>query len=268
MELLGSMENIAKAKSEILENLSAENLAVLNNDDKFVSKMTTGARTVTYGIIKNSAVQAKNIKISGSGTTFTYVSKITGKEQNVTTPLIGEHNVMNALAAICVAESYGVEDEKIAAALAEIVMTEKRQELVHFADYTVINDAYNASPASMEAACKTLHKVVEGQKRGRAVAVLSDMLELGENSTDAHTRVGNYVADADVKLLITYGEEARAISSAAAKRGVEIVHVANKEAAAHQLKKLLQPGDVILFKGSHSMQVDKVIEMVFKGDKN
>lgn len=264
MELLGSMENIARAKSEILENLTAENVAVLNNDDKLVSKMSTGAKTVTYGIIKNSAVQAKDIKTDGFGTTFTYTSQLTGKNQKVNMPLIGEHNVMNALAAIAVAETYGVADSAIALALHNIVMTGKRQEISHFGAFTVINDAYNASPASMEAACKTLQKVCQAQSRGRAVAVLADMLELGAESRSAHTRVGDYVADAGVQLLIVYGQEARYIAAEAKRRGVPAFLARDKEEAAAILAREKQPGDVILLKGSHSMAVDKVLELVFK----
>ncbi len=267
MELLGSMENIAKAKSEILENLTEKNDAIINGDDFYVSKMHTGANTTTYGIISNSAVKASDVEVTGVGTTFTYTSKVTGKTQYVDMPLIGRHNVMNALAAIAVAELYGVEDEAIAASLHQAVMTEKRQEILHFGKITAINDAYNASPASMQTACNTLEKVVAAQGKGRALAVLSDMLELGTTSRDAHTRVGGYVAQAGVKELITYGSEAKAISEAAGAQGVKVHHVADKEAAAKLLKSIMQPDDVILFKGSHSMSVDKVIDLVFKGEE-
>ena len=266
MELLGSMENIAKAKSEILENLTAKNDAILNGDDPYIQKMHTGANTTTYGIISNSAVKASKVEVTGVGTTFTYTSKVSGKTQYVDMPLIGRHNVMNALAAIAVAEIYGVEDEAIAASLHQAVMTEKRQEILHFGNITAINDAYNASPASMQTACNTLEKVVAAQGKGRGIAVLADMLELGKTSHDAHARVGGYVAQAGIKELITYGTEAKAISEAAGKLGVKVHQVENKEAAAGLLKQIMQPDDVILFKGSHSMAVDKVIDLVFKGE--
>lgn len=267
MELLGSMENIAKAKSEILENLTAGNNAILNGDDPLIMKMSTGAKITTYGIIADSVVKASKVEVSGRGTTFSYTSALTHKTQDVDMPLIGEHNVMNALAAISVAELYGVEDAAIAESLHHIVMTEKRQEIQHYGNITVINDAYNASPASMQTACATLQKVVAAQGCGRAIAVLADMLELGETSREAHWRVGDYVATAQVQTLITYGEEAAAISTAAEQQGVLVYHVANKEAAAVALKKIMQPNDVILFKGSHSMEVDKVIDLVFKGEE-
>ena len=267
IELLGSIENIAKAKSEILENLNADNHAILNNDDAYVSKMSTGANITTYGIIKNSAIHGINLKISGTNTQFSYESALTKKTQDVVMPLLGEHNVMNALAAIAVGEIYGVPDKDIAHALHNIVMTGKRQEILHFGTVTVINDAYNASPASMEAACKTLGNVTKAQGKGRALAVMSDMLELGKTAQQAHAKVGGYVADAGVSCLITYGPEAKAISEEAGKRGVTVFHVADKIQAAQTLKKNLQPYDVILFKGSHSMAVDKVIDLVFKKEE-
>ncbi len=267
IELLGSIENIAKAKSEILEDLGPENHAILNNDDAYVSQMSTGATITTYGIIKDSAIRGSNVRISGTDTHFSYTSTLTKQTQDVVMPLLGEHNVMNALAAISVAEIYDVDDKAIAHALQNIVMTGKRQEILRFGDITVINDAYNASPASMEAACKTLAHVVESQNKGRALAVMSDMLELGKISREAHAKVGGYVAAAGVSYLITYGQEAKAISEAAAQKGVKVIHVANGEAAAEALKKVMKPYDVILFKGSHSMAVDKVIDLVFKKEE-
>lgn len=264
MELLGSMENIAKAKSEILEGMSERQFAVLNNDDSFVSEMQTGAEKITYGILQDSVVRGSNVVTGGDGSTFTYSSKITGNEQKIVMPLIGMHNVMNALAAIAVAEKMGVSAEDIAVALAEVKLTEKRQEILQFCDITVINDAYNASPASMEAALKTLAEVKRTKGGGaRTIAVLADMLELGSSSEAAHRRVGTYVVREGVDILIAYGAEARFIVDEAVKAGIEAVYCADKEVAANELQGRIKNNDIILFKGSHSMQADKVIEIVF-----
>ncbi|MGE4589138.1 MAG: UDP-N-acetylmuramoyl-tripeptide--D-alanyl-D-alanine ligase [Acidaminococcaceae bacterium] len=264
MELLGSMENIAKAKSEILENMNEQQFAVLNNDDTYVSKMVTAAEKLTYGINNDSSVRASNVVTSGNGTTFIYKSKITGKENFIKMPLIGKHNVMNALAAITVAEKMGVSDSDIKAAFAEVRLTEKRQEILRFGDITVINDAYNASPASMEAAMKTLAEVKKSAGTGRSIAVLSDMLELGELSEDAHRRVGDCIVREKIDFVIAYGKESRLIIEQVGKAGINAVYCANKEEAAVELKNYMQNKDIILFKGSHSMQVDKIIEMVFQ----
>ncbi|MDD3395602.1 MAG: UDP-N-acetylmuramoyl-tripeptide--D-alanyl-D-alanine ligase [Acidaminococcaceae bacterium] len=261
MELLGSMANIAKAKSEILENLTANNIAVLNGDDFYIAKMKTAAKTVTYGIIKDNVVQGGNINVTGQGTTFSYVNRINGKNFTVQMPLVGEHNVMNALAAISVAEVLQVPDQTIVEALAHAHLTEKRQEVKRYGTVTAINDAYNASPASMTSALKTLQQLALSKNSGREVAVLADMLELGAISKEAHTKVGQQAAHYGVKLLLTYGQEARYIYEAARGLGVEAYYLNNKEEAAVCLRQHLEEGDTILFKGSHSMEVDRVLEL-------
>ena len=263
MELLGSLENIAKAKSEILEGLLPENTAILNGDDYYVSHMKTGAKIVTYGIITKNIVQGSEIKISETGTSFSYNSLATGARGSIDLPLFGEHNVMNALAAIAVGETFGIGVENIKKALNNAKLTEKRQQILHFGSVTAINDAYNASPASMEAAFKTLRQLLNAQGKGRGIAVLADMLELGENSKEAHARVGRFAADVGTNLVITYGEEAKYISSEAAKLGVRVIHCKTGKEAAVELKNNLEEYDIVLFKGSHSMAVDKVIDMVF-----
>lgn len=123
MELLGSLENIAKAKSEILEDFTKDNWAVLNADDPRVSVMRTGASVRTYGIDHDCDVRARDITTIGLVTCFTYESKITGAKQKVALPMLGRHNVMNALASITMAELYGVPDTAIAESLQNIKMT-------------------------------------------------------------------------------------------------------------------------------------------------
>jgi UDP-N-acetylmuramoyl-tripeptide--D-alanyl-D-alanine ligase len=263
IELLGSIENIARAKSEILEGFTAENLAVLNGDDSRVSAMKTDAAVVTFGIENDCDVRAWNIVPTGLMTCFTYTSRITGCEQQVALPMLGRHNVMNALAAIAMAEKFGVPDTAIAEALQNIKMTEKRQEFRHYGDMTIINDAYNASPVSVKAALETLRDVVKNQGTGRAIAVLADMKELGPVSEESHRKVGAWTGDYGVSELICYGPESRVMAEEAEKHGVSVHYVGSKEEAAALLKKMVQSGDVILLKGSHSMEVDQVAELAF-----
>ena len=263
VELLGSIANIAMAKSEILENLTPENTAIVNGDDYYISQMKTSAKIVTYGIITNSVVKGSNIEISENGTSFLYKNTVTGNVGRIAMPLIGEHNVMNALAAIAVAEIFNISETNIAVALSNASLTEKRQQILQFGSIIAINDAYNASPASMEVAFKTLKQLVGTVGNRRGVAVLADMLELGNSSKEAHIRVGRMVAKAEIKLLITYGPHAINISNEAARLGVRAIHCTDKKEAALILKNSLGENDVILFKGSHSMEVDKVMESVF-----
>ncbi len=263
LELLGSMENIAKAKSEILEDFTAKNHAILNGDDARIMAMKTGATVTTYGIDHDCDVRGRAIKAVGLETHFTYTSKVTSKTQDVVLPTLGRHNVMNALAAIAVGELYGVPDEAIAHGLLHLQMTGMRQEILHFGDYTVINDAYNASPASMKVGLEALRDVVKDQGRGRAIGVLADMLELGSFSEQGHREVGQWAAQCGLAHVIAYGPEAKYICEEAAKGGVTVHYVADLTEAAAALKQIMEPGDVILCKGSHSMAVEKIIPLVF-----
>ncbi len=263
LELLGSIENIAKAKSEILENFTSVNHAFLNGDDMRVRHMQTGATVHTYGIDSASDVKAVSIEGQGLQTEFAYVSRITGKMQTVQLPLLGRHNVMDALAAIAVGEVYGVPDEAIAHGLEHLHMTGMRQEILQFGDITVINDAYNASPSSMKAGLEALQNVVQNKNKGRAIAVLADMLELGSQSRSGHEAVGQWTHQYGVAELICYGPESVYMAQAAEKAGVTVHYCVNQMAAAQMLAKCLQPGDTVLLKGSHAMGVDQLVTMVF-----
>ena len=136
---------------------------------------------------------------------------------------------------------------------------------MHFGSYTVIDDAYNASPASMEAAFAMLAKLKQGAAAPcRTIAVVADMLELGHTSREAHASVGQMVAAAATDLLLGYGPETAETVAAAKAAGVDARYFANKEEAAAALRTLLQPGDIVLLKGSHSMQVGALVALVFK----
>ncbi len=263
LELLGSIENIAKAKSEILENFTASNDAFLNGDDPRVRDMQTGATVHTYGV--DSAADVKAVSVEGKGleTEFAYVSRITGNLQTVRLPLLGRHNVLDALAAIAVGEVYGVPDENIAHGLEHLQMTGMRQEILQFGDITVINDAYNASPASMKAGLEALQNVARSKGRGRAVAVLADMLELGSHSRSGHEAVGKWAGQYGVEELICYGPASCYMAQAAQKAGVTVQYCVDQKTAAKVLAKSLQPGDTVLLKGSHAMGVDQLVSMVF-----
>lgn len=265
MELLGSMENIAKAKSEIVENLTAQQFAVLNNDDAFVRQMAdkTAAQVVTYGCDETACVYAKSVKLNAESSEFDCVYAKTGEQAHIVLPLLGAHNVYNALAAIAAAVTFGVTLPQIADALKEVQLTGKRQEILQFGAVTVINDAYNASPASMASALKTLH-AVKTAKGGRAVAVLADMLELGALSQAAHTEVGALAAAEGVDVLITYGTESVYTGRAAQERGVKTFICKDRGEAAKILSGIVRNNDIILLKGSHSMQVDGLIDLVLK----
>lgn len=264
MELLGSMENIGKAKSEIVVDLPSDGFAVLNGDNEYVLAAAgkTKAQVVYFGLGENCDYRGSDIVTSALGTTFTCTEKKSGKSVSVHLQLIGEHNVYNALSAIAGAACYGVPLEDSAKALATARLTGSRQEIIYIGDITFINDAYNASPASMEAALKTLAEAKKAAHGAvRTIAVLADMLELGAISEDAHRRVGRWAVENGVDYVLTYGPEAAYISEEVKKLGGETCHYADRQGAADKLRQLATAGDIILLKGSNSMQVGKMLEL-------
>ena len=264
MELLGSMENIGKAKSEIVVDLPSDGFAVLNGDNEYVLAAAgkTKAQVVYFGLDESCDYRGSDIVTSALGTTFTCTEKKSGKSVSVRLQLIGEHNVYNALSAIAGAACYGVPLEDSAKALATARLTGSRQEIIYIGDITFINDAYNASPASMEAALKTLAEAKKAAHGAvRTIAVLADMLELGAISEDAHRRVGRWAVENGVDYVLTYGPEAAYISEEVKKLGGETCHYADRQGAADKLRQLATAGDIILLKGSNSMQVGKMLEL-------
>ena len=262
---LGSLDNIAKAKSEILEDLPSDGFAVLNGDLPRVRAMEKKLHTGVswFGFTEADDVRAENVEITADGSRF--ICKTADGSAEFFIPQIGEHNVMNALSAIAVGRHFGVQLNNIKTALQGTVLTGSRQELLHFGSYTVINDAYNASPASMEAAFATLARLKQSaQPPCRTIAVVADMLELGDTAAEAHQRVGRRAAKAKTDILVGYGEETKATVDAAAAEGVPAFHFADRQGAAKKLTEILQPGDIELLKGSHSMQVSRIIDLVIK----
>ncbi len=264
MELLGSMENIGRAKSEIVVDLPADGFAVLNGDNEYVLRAAekTKAKVVYFGLSEQCDYRGSDIVTSGAGTTFTCTERATGKAVRVRLQLIGEHNVYNALSAIAGAACYGVPMEDSVRALATARLTGSRQEIIYIGDITFINDAYNASPASMEAALKTLAEAKKAARgKARTIAVLADMLELGPISEEAHRRVGRWAVEYGVDFVLTYGHDAAYITDEVAKLGGKGFHCDDRQEAADTLRLMATAGDIILLKGSHSMQVDKMLEL-------
>lgn len=264
MELLGSMENIGKAKSEIVINLPEEGFAILNGDNEYTvaAAAKTRAHAVYFGLGEKCDYRGSDIITTGLDTMFTCTEKTTGRSVRVRLQLIGEHNVYNALSAIAGAACYGVPMEDSARALATARLTGSRQEIIYIGDITFINDAYNASPASMQAALKTLAEAKKASRgRGRTIAVLADMLELGGISEDGHRRVGRWAVETGTDFILTYGQEAAYISDEAAKMGGSTRHCATRQEAADVLRSTAAAGDIILLKGSNSMQVGKMLEL-------
>ena len=214
IELLGSIENIALAKSEMVTSIKSGGLVVLNADDPNVlamkDKAAEGVKVLTFGIDHEADLQAFDIETDSTATTF----KVRGKaDYTFKINLLGRHNVLNALAAICTALELGLSCKDIQAGFNDLETTAMRFQVINKNGLTIINDAYNAAPASMRASIKTTADLAKGRK----IAVFGDMLELGNISENAHREVGREAAEAGFDFLITLGTLAKFIADGARK---------------------------------------------------
>lgn len=260
VENLGSQEGILKAKLEMLEGMAEDAPLITSADDPMLAplKGTLSRPVYTYSTQGNPAdVWAEDIKEENGVTTFTICYE--GRELLAVLPAIGEHNVRNALAAFLVGRLTGMEEQEILCGLAEYRPSGNRQNIMEKSGQTVIADCYNASPDSMRAALGVLAGY---PAEGRRIAVLGDMLELGDMSEALHAEVGRMVKASGINMLYCYGEAAKHIAANAGdKLGTFCTEDANILIA--KLQETLRPGDVVLFKASHGMHLEAVIEAVY-----
>lgn len=245
--ILGSRENILKAKLEILEGLNPEGKVIINNDNDLLHKWNEEyGKAITYGIENKSDLVATNINIMEDKSTYNI------DEYSVEVPISGTHFVYNSLCAIAVGKILGVEMEKILNGISEFELTKKRMETKEIKDCTIINDAYNASYESIKYALEYL-KNIKGNKK---IAVLGDVLELGEFSKELHEKIGKEV---DVDILITVGKDAKYIAKNT-KNAKEIYQFTNNQEASEKIKEIMQKGDVILLKASNGMKFQEIVD--------
>ena len=251
----GGIEQTERAKAEMVVDLPATALAVLNADDSRVAAMAakTRARVVTLGRVPTAQLRAEDVESRADGTSFTLVDG--PLRRPVGLRILGEHHVTNALAALAVARELGIDLDAAVAAIERVPRAERwRMELLAAPNgVTIINDAYNASPDSMAAALKTLAQITPSE--GRSVAVLGEMAELGEYAQEEHDRIGRLVVRLDIRKLVVVGDAARHIHLAASLEGSwdgESILVADSDRAYDVLREELRPGDVVLVKSSKS----------------
>ena len=261
MELLGSIENIAKAKAELVQAIPAGGTVILNVDDARVAAMRSlaadGVRVLTYGIGADADVRAEALRLTSDGSQFMVTWN--NERHDYSIPLAGRHNVSNALAALAAGFVLGYTPQEMQTGLRRLAVTKMRYEVHEVGAWTFINDAYNASPSSMAAALETTANLYEGRK----IAVLGDMLELGDAAEEAHRRIGRRVAELGFAALVTYGPQSRWMDAAAEAAGCPVCrHAETHEVAAEHLRSLLREGDTVLFKGSRGMKMEAVIALL------
>ena len=256
----GGVENIARAKGELLEGLSATGTAIINLDDDRVAAMRERTQARVLGFSADgrpgAAVQAVNPDTNSAGNPeFDLVLPSGEPDLHVSSKLIGAHHVGNLLAAAAAAWAAGVPGPDIAASLsAQAAASRWRMERTERADgVTIINDAYNANPESMRAALRTLADIGRGR---RTWAVLGAMLELGPESIREHTAVGTQVVRLNISRLVVVGREARPLYVSAVQEGSwgdECSFAETADDAYDLLNAELEPGDLVLFKSSNSV---------------
>ena len=243
-------------KAELIESLPEDGVALLNADDARVRALAprTNARVVLFGESADASLRATDVIARGiDGLRF--VAHDGARSAEVLLPLPGRHLVASALAALGAATSLGIPLDEAATALSTMDVPAHRMNVRRTADFVVIDDSYNASPAAVMAALAVL-----GSVQTRRVAVIGDMLELGALSADAHEAAGREAAK-QTDVLIGVGELARTMVGAARAAGLRDTHqVADRAEALMVVRRIVRPGDTILVKGSHSLALDQLAD--------
>jgi len=267
IEKLGSRQNILKAKMEILSGLEEGGTVILNGDDRLLYGMKglTKFHTVYYGIGEELDYQAYNVVSAGEKGTYFEISVGSG-DYRVHVPAPGVHNVYNALAAIAAGKCLGVSMEEIIEGIAAFESEKMRMDIISYGGFKIINDAYNANPQSMEAALNVL-KDMKGS--GRTIAVLGDMLEMGDWACDAHLDTGKFAVSRGIDYIITVGENGGYIAQGALEAGMphdRVFAFNDKDAAASFARSILSDGDTVLVKGSRAMKMEEIVDKITAGE--
>ena len=261
---LGSRENILKAKLEILEVLDDHGCVIINNDNDLLHSWyennTDNHKHITYGIENKSMLMAKNIILKEKSSEFSI--EYDEKSYNVEVPVAGKHFIYNTLAAICVGIKYDISMDEIIKGVLEFEITKRRMEILKKENgATIINDSYNASYESTKAALDYLGSTNNYPK----IAVLGDILELGEFSKQMHENVGKEVVKNKIDVLITVGKEAMNISGKAIELGMNrnnVYQYLTNDMAIDKIKELQSDNSIILVKASNGMHFNEIIEAI------
>lgn len=262
---LGSRENILKAKLEILKGMKHGGTFIYNNDNDMLNnnkELFNEYQTLNYGIENDSNLVASNIQIDSNGSNFNI--KIKGKEYNVYVPVSGKHFVYNALCAIAVGLKLDISIDDIISGIKDFSLTKSRMEVKKLENGLVlVNDSYNASYDSMKAALEFLGSFKDKKK----IAVLGDMLELGEFSDELHFNVGKSVYDNNIDVLVTVGNNSKKIVEGAVSKGMNIksvYNVQNNDEALNKLYNIITKDFVVLIKASNSMKFVEIYNELIK----
>jgi UDP-N-acetylmuramoyl-tripeptide--D-alanyl-D-alanine ligase len=257
LEFFDSIAGIARAKYELIESLPSNGTAVLNADDEYVSQFGRDfkGRVIKYGIKSMADVRAENIKSRGTeGSEFDVVAA--GTRDPVVLQLVGEHNVLNALAAVSVGLACGMKPSESVAALASLAPADKRGQVLQLGNITVVNDCYNSNPKALDAMVDALTTM----KAARRVVVAGEMLELGPAGEEMHRESGRHIGEKKVDVLLGVRGLAQAMVDGARDAGTRAEFVATPEEAGEWLASEARDGDVVLLKASRGVKLEKALE--------
>lgn len=264
LQFFDSVDSITRAKRELIENLESPRTAVLNFDDERVRPFAVGfsGRVVTFGFEDGADFRATEVRAGRAGESW---FRVTGPRfaAEFHLPLPGRHNVENALAAIATASLFDIPSADLQQAFARFQTLHQRSEILTLpGGITVVNDSYNSNPRAMEMMLETLASWPEA---GRRIVVAGEMLELGPSSPEWHRKIGRRCAESGVDWLLAVQGDARFFLEGAVAAGLPVERgqfFSSAEQAGERCRALLQPGDVILVKGSRGVRLEKVIELL------
>ncbi len=257
LEFFASLAEIARAKYELIESLHAGGIAVLNADDEYVSQFGRDfhGKVVRFGLCHPADVAAHNIESRGpQGSAFDIV--VDGERAHATLPLLGEHSIYNALAAVAVGLQYGVTLQQAAESLATLSAGDKRGEILSIAGATVINDCYNSNPKALDSMVRSLSQM----PAERRIVVAGEMLELGPAGEAMHRDAGRQMAECGIHRLLGVRGLAKAMVEGAQQAGMQAEFVNTPEEAGAWLRREIKPGDVVLLKASRGVKLERALD--------
>ena len=261
LEFFGSLENIARAKKEILEGTKEDGIAVLNGDDSLVRKIGKDwkGKKITFGLSARGDIQARKIEKRGYEGIF-FELGYGGKKEKIRFPFLYESYLYNFLAALGVCQAFSLSLEDILGRIMELRPFQRRGTLIPLRrNIQLIDDSYNSNPRALEEALKGLSSLPSKRK----IAVLGDMLELGEKEREFHIKAGKWVVKYGWNILITVGPLSQKIAEGALSSGMrreQIFSFKNSEEAAENTEALLEEGDLVLVKGSRAIETEKIVD--------
>ncbi len=256
-ENLIDRDGVLRAKTELVANMRGDTLILNGEDDKLAGyPVPAGKKALYYGIEGDMYSSASNIVYHGMESTE-FTLRVGGEAVRVSLPASGRHMVMNSLAAAAAGKVLGLTLEEIKAGLESFVPVQGRMTRIEYRGAVIIDDCYNASPTSVKASLSVL-----GRAGGRRLALLGDMLELGEKTKALHREVGEFAASGCADILVAVGELGREIADAAKEKGLDSAFHMERSEAAEYLKNELKAGDTLLVKASRGMKLEEIIKLI------